>query len=232
MPHARRLCRVRGQVQGRRRARRVEESFDRILVRRQPQRRPDLVVDLVMHHAGEFLARRNLHAHLEFQLPADLIQDIRHIVSLFGNVQLAVAEIARRGAQVFGALPPVEQRPDRDPRVHHIFAVIAGVVPAAADVERVGAAAARQAWDLLVALVRRDVDVARGTGPLRLARERHLDLDTAAILIEIRERLVLELAVEVVADVEGVADVRAHLQRVARAFLREGREVGDGNLLA
>ena len=107
-------------------------------LRQQRQAGPVVVVHLVVRHAGQRLAGRHLHAQQELQLPAGLVEDVRHAVAALGQVQRRVAERGRLGGRGdLGPLERAQQLVDRDAAVDHVLAVVARVVPAAADVERV-----------------------------------------------------------------------------------------------
>ena len=148
-----------------------------------------------------------------------------------GMFILPSAKSAGRAAR-HGALVLVHQRPDGDAAVDDVLALVTGVVPAAADVQLVGAAGAGHAGDLLVALVGRHLHVTGGARPLLAARVRHRDRDPAARLVEVGERVVLQLVQHVGADVERVARVGAHLQRVVLAGRLHRREIDDLHVVA
>src|SRR5690606_3948890 len=92
----------------------------------------------------------------------------------------------------------VEQRPDADARVDDILAVIARVIPAARDVERV--IASRPAIASLILLVEALDDLRRvpgGTCPLRILHVLRFDRDAAAVVIKVGKRVVSELIEQV-----------------------------------
>ena len=74
LPNSAGLRRHRGQIQRRRGRHRIEKARHRIFVRRQAERGPRLVVNLVMNHAGLGLAVGHLHLKQELQLPTRLVQ--------------------------------------------------------------------------------------------------------------------------------------------------------------
>ncbi len=110
--------------------------------------------------------------------------------------------------------------------VDQVLAVVAGVVPAAADVQAVVALRLLGAGDALVADVPGRAFVALRSGV------RHLDRDAAALQVEERQRVVLEALVDVVADLERQALVLADLQLEALAGGVERREVDLLHLFA
>jgi hypothetical protein len=67
-------------------------------------------VHLVVCHPGERLAGRHLHAQQELQLPARLVEDVRHPVAALGHPQRAVAQrgAVLRGDRGLGALERAE----------------------------------------------------------------------------------------------------------------------------
>src|SRR4029078_19059 len=91
----------------------------------------------------------------------------------------------RAEPDVLAALVFVQQRPDADAGVDDILAVVAGVVPAAGDVQGIVAARIGQTGDVVVALIHALAHVAGWARPLLVAGVRHRDLDAAAVLIEI-----------------------------------------------
>ena len=122
-------------------------------------------------------------------------------------------------------LPRVEQLVHGDAAVHHVLAVVAGVVPAAVHVERLVAGPAlvvvlrRLAADGEVAAVGRVAQVAGGARII-LPRVAFLQLDAAAGQREIVQRVGGEGGVEAVADRERVARLAVGLQGEAFAGLR------------
>src|SRR5690606_18775587 len=141
-----------GEVQRRGRARPVQEARLLVLVRGEAEPGPGRVVHLVVREPGERLPIWDLHAEQEFHLPARLVEQIRHAVLVLRDVQLAVAERGD-GAERARSLVEVEQGPNGDAPVDDVLSVIAGVVPAAAHVEAVAAAARGLTRNALVALV-------------------------------------------------------------------------------
>ena len=141
---------------------------------------PALVVDLVVHHAGVLTGRRDHLLH-PLELPARLVQHVGHVVAVLRQVERAVAERTRRGrGRGQGPLVGAEQLRHGDAAVDHVLAVVARVVPAARDVERVVAGPAvvvvarPDAGHLGVALVGCDADVTGHAGVL-LADDRAVD---------------------------------------------------------
>ncbi len=94
MPDTRRLRRIGREIQGGGRARRLQVARDGIVARGHHVGRPLGIVNLVVHHAAQRLVGGHLHLELELQLPARFIQEIRNAVLVFGDVHLAVGEIA------------------------------------------------------------------------------------------------------------------------------------------
>src|SRR5690606_14425618 len=118
------------------------------------------------------------------------------------------------------------QGPNGDAPVDDVLSVIAGVVPAAAHVEAVAAAALGLTRNALVALVPGRPREGGITGV------RHPNLDAASVVIEEGERVVLEPRVQVRADVERIAPLVSHAQHVAGARRLEGAEVHEVDVLA
>ena len=219
LPHARRLRAGGGQVQRRRRADRAQVALDVVLVRHRRDRRPLVAVHLLVRHAGVGLSLRHLHPQQRVQAEARLVEQVGLAVFALGDAHLAVAEVAGRRAEAGQHLVLVLQRPDREAAVDQVLAVVAGVVPAAADVQLVAALRLGRAGHALVA------DVAGGAFVGLRAGVRHLDVDAAALQVEERERVVLELLVDVGTDVERRALELADAQLVALAGGGERREV-------
>ena len=143
----------------------------------------------------------------------------------FGNLHGSIGKCGLRFADELCALIKVEQRPHGDAAVDDVFAVIASVVPAARDIQAVGTTGARRTRD---AFVRK---VARGTRQLRLARVGHLNRRARSVLVKVRQPVVLHLAIDAGADVEGMAAIRADYQREALAGALESREVDDVDMI-
>src|SRR5690606_2521363 len=111
----------------------------------------------------EWLPLGDDHFEHPFELPARLVEDVGHAIAVFGHAQRAVALTTRGGHQLS----------DGDAAIDDVFSVVAGIVPAAADIERVVAGPGfpidgladrrRLAADGCVAPVGRDADVARRT---------------------------------------------------------------------
>src|SRR5690606_7962345 len=102
--------------------------------------------------------------------PARFVEQIRNAVRVLRDVHRAVGEDRGR-AERARALVEVEQGPDGEAPVDDVLSVITGVVPPAAHVEAVRAAAAGLAGNALVALV------PGGTGERGISRVRHANLD-------------------------------------------------------
>ncbi len=190
-PEARRLRGRRRQVQGRGGADGPQVALDVVVGGRGRNVRPLLAVDLLMNHPGHRLPRRHLQPQEEIEPPARLVEQVGAPVLRLGDLHLPVAERRRRRAEARERLVLVLQHPDGEAAVDDVLAVIAGVVPAAAGVERVVAVALRRAGDALVAEVAgRALEGGR-------ARVRHLDRDAAALQVEERQRVVLQPPVDV-----------------------------------
>lgn len=71
-----------------------------------------------------------------------------------------------------------------------------------------------------------------GPRPLRATGVGHGDVDARPVVVVVRQRVVLHLAIQVVADLEGPASVGAHGQHEAAARSFEGRKVDDVNAFA
>ncbi len=101
---------------------------------------PLCVVDLVVHHPGKRLTVRHHHCKQELQLPSRLVEQIGNAVAAFGNARKPIAEDGRGStAKDTAALECRQQLRDRDRTVDRVFAVVAGIVPAAGNVETIGA---------------------------------------------------------------------------------------------
>src|SRR5690606_16229482 len=98
---------------------------------------PLVVVDLVVGHAGEGLPGGHLHLEQELHLPAGFVEQIRDAVAALGDAEGAVTEGILPRPDVHAALEEGLERPGADATVHHVLAVVPGVVPAAAHVEHV-----------------------------------------------------------------------------------------------
>ena len=131
---------------------------------------PLLVVDLVVRHARQRLARRHLHLQQELQLPARLVEDVGHRVLASPGCSACRRRSRRVPPNLVSARTGSASSRRRDAAVDDVLAVIAGVVPAAADVQRVVAAAVLRARHRLVAGVGRDADVAGRPVVLRRRR--------------------------------------------------------------
>src|SRR5690606_24323051 len=107
----------------------------------------------------------------------------------------------------------------RNAAVDDVFAVVTRVVPTTGHVE--GVRARRTLWptrffERRLRCARHLVlGVTRGSSPLLLSRERHLQLDARTRVIEIRERVVTQLVVDTGSDLERVALVVADLEHEA-----------------
>ena len=126
------LCCTRCKVQGCACRRRFEDAFFLIVCRCHAESCPLDVVHLVICHA---LIRAVLHDHLEhpLHLPACLVQQVRIAVLLFRNlhgiVSIAVFCLTGNGTFIL-----VLHHPQSNTAVHHVFSMIAGIVPAAGDI--------------------------------------------------------------------------------------------------
>ena len=159
----------------------------------------------------------------ELQLPARLVEDVGHAVAALGHAQGAVAqgraEAGRRRG--LGALEGAQQLVGGDAAVDDVLAVVARVVPAAADVEPV-VADARLAGHVGVTLVGRHAEVAGRAGVLR-ADQRAVDGDAAALDVEELQRVRAQLVVDRRRDVERVAGLAVGHEGEARAPRRRTR---------
>ena len=214
----------------------AEKARLRVFIGPRAECGPRLVVNLVVDHPGLRLPVRDLHGQQELHLPACFVEDVRHVVLVLRNAELAVPELAGRATDG-SPLELVHHRPDGDAAVHHVLPLVAGVVPSAGDVELVVASRALQAGHRFVAgvgMAGRGLlgDVAGGPRPLLLASVRQCDLDAAALVIEKPKRVDLQLAIDVARDIEGVADVVADPQDVPAPGRCEAGEVHDMNVVA
>ncbi len=185
---------------------------------------PLRVVDLVEGHARQRLAGRDLHPQQEVDLPAGLVQDVRHGVAALGHAQRRVTQRRVRPGPL-RPLEGVDQLPGGDPAVDHVLALVAGVVPAAAHVQAV-VADARLARHRGVALVGGHPEVP-GRAGVGGAGQRGVDRDAAALLVEERHAVGAQAVVERGRDVERVARLPVHDQREARAAAGVGGEVHE-----
>src|SRR5690606_12325524 len=148
--------------------------------------------------------RRCLHAQEEFELDPDLVEQVIGAVVRLGYRRACIGESVRL-AQCLLALVDIEQRPYGYAGVDDVFAVVAGVVPAAGEIEGVVATRplvavpvdARAAGGCLLRVTRR-------TGPLR-SGEYRIDGDVTAVVIEVRESVELQVTIRGVCNVERVA---------------------------
>ena len=157
---------------------------------------------------------RSIHV----ELPAHLVEHVRHAVAPLGDAQRAVGQRVRR-PRAQCALVQAEQLRDGDAAVDHVLALVARVVPAARHVERVVAGPAvvqvdaggrrrvarREARDRAVAAVGGDVDVTGGA-PVAGAEQRLVDRDAAALAVEHDEGV----------DAQVVVEALSHSERVGR----------------
>ncbi len=219
----------RGQVEGGRGGRRVQLALLGVVAGQQRQTGPRLVVDLVVGHAGQRLPLGHLHLQQEVQFPADLVEDVRHLVAALRDGEGAVAELrglARAGVQ--RALVGAEQLPGGDAAVDDVLAVVAGVVPAAGDVEGV-VADAGLTGDLGVPLVGRDAHV---SGRAAVARAQLVaDRGAAALRVVVLRGVGAQPLVGGGADVEGAAGLPVGDQGVALAALPVAAEVDRVDVL-
>ncbi len=105
---------------------------------------PLLVVDLVVHHPGEWLPGRHLHPEQEVDLPLRLVQDVGIPFPASGirNVRSPTTPVDR------GPLVQVQQLPRRERAVDHVLAVVTRVVPTTSYVEAVVAGPGQQGTDV------------------------------------------------------------------------------------
>ena len=192
-------------------------------------RRPRQVVDLVVSHARQRFPGGYLHLQQQLHLPARLVQHVGHPVALLGDRQQTVPQALEVQA-VQRTLVEVHQLPRGERAVHHVLAVVTGVVPAAADVERV-VADTGLAGHRVVTLVRRDADVPGGPR-IGVTDVLRVDRDTAAVVVEVRQRVPAQAVVGLGGDVERVADLLPRRDRVTASNLAERREVGDVHVVA
>lgn len=144
-------------------------------------------------------------------------------VALLGHPERAVAQrfaVGSVGPQ--GAFVQGHQLGYRDPAVDDVLAVVPRVVPAARSVEPV-VADSRPAGDVEVPLVGCDVEVSGGSGVL-LADELGLDLDAAAVVVVVRQRVGPQLGVERVTDGERLAGLAVDGDRPPLALPLDGVE--------
>src|SRR3546814_8706797 len=124
--------------------------------------------------------------------PDLLVEQVAGAVPRLGQRRRPIGEGRRLPA--LALLIKVEQRPQRDPAVDDIFAVVAGIVPAAGDV--VAARAAGPMIALLVGARHAGDDLGRmprRSRPAIAARITRLDRRARARLVEIIERRALEI---------------------------------------
>src|SRR5690606_27224403 len=238
-----------------RRGRRIGITRLVVFVRRARKRGPLLCVHFVMRHSGyielDELVRRGrperhglrhlepgalrcLHAEQEAKLPSHFVEQIVDSILALGNRGPTIGErhglVAENAART---LIVVEQRPDADARGDYILAVIARVVPAARDVERV--IASRPAIASLILLVEALDDLRRvpgGTCPLRILHVLRVDRDAAAVVIKVDKRVVSELSEQVLLDRERSTGLAADDQTIARARRADAAEVNVMNVLS
>ncbi len=141
------------------------------------------------------------------------------MVARLGDAGGAIGEVA--GVVLVG----IEQGPQRDAAIDDIFAVITGIVPAAADIEPVGAAGPDIATLVGAGEAGRDFGgVARRPRPSGADIAR-LDRHAGALVVEEGKRIGSEIAAGMRADGEGMALHRADPQAIALAGGGEAGEV-------
>ncbi len=208
-------------MQGRRRGRREQRTRSGIVVRHDRHGRPFNVAGFVMNHAGDICHLRRvrlplaihvaadnrrlralwrLHAQHIVEIVAGLIQEIVQPVTGFRNICCAV--LKSRCAALIG----VEQRPDADAAIDDIFALVAGIIPSAADIQLVVAARPLSLVEVLaVEAGQHFLFVCRRTGPLLAVGIFSLNRDARAIVIEIVQRVVFQVPEDVFCHIEWVA---------------------------
>jgi hypothetical protein len=157
----------------------------------------------------------DLHRKQEGDFDARFVEQIVLAIAAFGQREAAVGE---RGCVTERCEPfvQVEQSPGRDAAVDDVFALIAGVVPAAGRVELV--AATRPFDALLVDAGEAGGDVRRvagGAGEVLALDEGGQDRHAAALLVEERHRRLRERRERAVRDREGMARRRADVETIA-----------------
>ena len=179
---------------------RLDDTLLRILRRCHCQSCPLGVMHLVVRHAC-IVSALNDHLHEPFHFIPGFIQQIRIAVGVLRNGHGSVC-VYRNIPLLEGMLILVLHQPQGNAAVHHIFSVVAGIIPAAGNV--LGAAAAAVAPGLLDGGSIRVMTCRPGkTGAVPGNDVLALDLDAAAVLIEIVQRIVQHIGVQSpVADLE------------------------------
>ncbi len=130
------------------------------------------------NHPGFRATLRHLHLEQELHFIARFIENIRHVIIVFGNAEPTITKVFQRSSDGLLSLVQVQQRPQRNPAVYDVFPKVASVVPAALYVEFIVA-------DVSYA---RDFSVAQMSGwasPLGVFRPRHLDGHPATIVVKV-----------------------------------------------
>ena len=159
--------------------------------------------------SGHFQHRavRHLHPQQELHLPPCLVQQVGYAVGGFRDRQGAVGErLEGLATHDQGPLILVEQLPGGDTAVDHVLTVVTGVVPAAPHIQGV-VAGPRHAGHVGVTLVRGHVKVSGRTRVL-LTDQIRRDPDTAALVVEERQRVVAEPVVQRLGNLKRVAGHR------------------------
>jgi len=248
-PDARALGADRREIQRCGRAGRIEQAGLGIVGRGHWYPRPLGVVDLVMRHAagvdfgqGQRLTLRlgadrnlglhpvgNLHLQQELDLVTGLVQQVVDPVARFRNIGLAVGE-GVRGLILAHHRPliGVQQHPHGNAAVDDIFPMVAGIIPAAGDVERIVATGPGDAGPVRAGETGRDLVRMSGlTRQVRACDVFRQDRDAGAVLIEIGEGVVFQAGMRMLQDRERAAFVRSDDQPVALAIGLKRLEV-DG----
>ena len=161
----------------------------------------------------------NLHPEQKLHLETRFVKQIADTVSGFGDLQAAIPECG--GPSLIG----IEQGPQGDTAIDHVFAVIAGVVPAAGDVERI--AASRPFDPALVASREASGDFLRMPRRPRpcCTDQPRLDRHARALVIEKCDRVSGERRIHAFPDREGIARRTFDDQAIAFARRAEIAEV-------
>ena len=169
--------------------RRFDDTLHFVVSRSYAQCSPLFIVSLVVSHTL-VVAAVNYHLEHPVHFPAGFIEKVGILVVVFGNIHSAVSVDLVKSV-LDSSFVLVLHQPEGKTAVYDIFAVVAGIVPASGDIDRTAAALVAPCLLDLSHILR----VTGFTGESLLVAgsdELALDLDAAAVLVEVVQRVIEE----------------------------------------
>ena len=149
---------------------------------------------------GGFCAVRRLHGEHVVEIVARLIQQVIQAVTGFRNVRRA---ILKSGC---AALIGIQQRPDADAAIHHIFALVTGIIPPAGDIQRIVTAGPADLVHVLAMETGQHFFFVSGrTRPLLAASMLGFNRNAGTVVVEVSQRIVFEVAEDIFRNVKWMA---------------------------